>query len=146
MVRGEDALLVLPSLWEWDTPYMLESPFTAGVAAAWGDAGIEAEVRRMSRDGSGPSVTFGARLVELFDAVRISKDPSGDPRSRPVGMTDRGDHYSFDPRVLVFTYQTASRLAASSFGPGRGVYRLDFDDDPRLRGAYTLYIQVEQLP
>jgi hypothetical protein len=145
LVRGEHALLILPTLWEWDTPYSLETPYVAAVAAAWGDDQIEAAARRMSQFDAGPRVTFGDRLADLFGGVRISKDSLGDPKSRPVGMIDRGDHYAFAPRALVFTYQSAARVASLSLNGAPGVYRLDFDDDERLRGAYTLYIQVEQL-
>lgn len=144
LVREEHVLVIMPSIWEWDTGVSLETSYKSAVANAWSDRDLEFEMLRQA--GAGPSLGF-ENLRKWFAIVQISKDALGDPKTRPMGMIDRGDYFAFDPKVLVFTYESAARVAAANNNNlGRGVYKLDFRDDERLRGLYSLYIQVELLP
>jgi hypothetical protein len=85
-------------------------------------------------------------LRTLFQEVRVSKAFPGDPKNRPIGMTERGDYYTYNPRGLILTLDSASYIAKSNNnGLGRGVVQLEFQDDSRLRGVYSLYIQVDKI-
>ena len=68
--------------------------------------------------------------------VRVSKDPSGDPRNRPIGMTDAGDHYECQPFALVLPYYVAAR---------GGLVEVRYQDDERLKGDYVLTVLIEEL-
>lgn len=69
--------------------------------------------------------------------VHVGDTLSGDPRNRPIGMTDAGDHYEFKPLALVLPYAVASH---------GGVVDLHYRDDDRLKGDYTLVVRIERLP
>ena len=146
LARGANAVLIFPSIWELDPIQSLETPYLNAIVTAWNDEGLAADVRRTIAATVSPWSRRNDNLRRMFDGVRISKDALGDSKSRPVGMIDRGDHYAFDPVALVLTYEAAARIAGGNNGFGPGVIQLDFRDDDRLRGLYSLYIQVEQLP
>ena len=149
LVSGRDALMIIPSIWEWDSPVHLnreiENYYTGALAPAYANADLVSEIRRRITTGGGT----GTGLISSrrqFDRVRMAKATAG-AGSRPIGMVDRGEYFVFEPKILVLTYETARRFATSnpeSFG--RGVIQLVFRDDTTLRGSYSLYIQVEQLP
>ncbi|MFN2480138.1 MAG: LGFP repeat-containing protein [Pyrinomonadaceae bacterium] len=148
---GRNALAIIPSIWEWDSPVHLNreigNHYTRALAATVNDDGFASDVRRfITGGGSVTSIASGPNLRRLFDGVRMMKDTAG-AGSRPVGMVDRGAYYAFAPRALVLTYDSAVRIATSNNnGLGPGVIQLDFRDDDALRGMYSLYIQVERLP
>lgn len=151
LAGGSNALVLIPSIWEWDSPVHLNreigNHYTRALAATIDDGDFESEIRRIiTGGGSVTSIVSAANLRRLFDGVRMMKDTAG-AGSRPVGMVDRGAYYAFDPRALVLTYDSAVRIATSNNnGLGLGVIPLSFRDDDTLRGLYTLYIQVERLP
>ena len=61
-------------------------------------------------------------------------------------MIRSGDRYTFDPQVLILTYQMADMIARTDFGKGTGVIEMHYKDDPDLEGEYTLYLKVVRLP
>ncbi|MCA1592612.1 MAG: hypothetical protein LC754_08190, partial [Acidobacteria bacterium] len=148
---GRDALVIIPSIWEWDSPVHLnreiENHYTRALAATVNDDGFASDVRRfITGGGLVTSLIVGGNLRRLFDGVRMMEDTAG-AGSRPVGMVDRGAYYAFDPPALVLTYDSAMRIATSNNNDlGFGVMQLDFHDAAALRGIYSLYIQVERLP
>jgi hypothetical protein len=71
--------------------------------------------------------------------VRVADTFSGDPRNRPIGMTDAGGHYEFKPLALVLPY------AVASYGGG-AIVDLHYRDDERLKGDYKLTVLIERLP
>ena len=143
---GQNALLFIPSIWEWDRDVSLENHYRASLAAVRNDRGIQSALR--TAISTRRDIDFSAlnRLRDMFGPVRVSKTFLGDPKNRPVGMIDRGgDSYVFRPPVLVLTYEKASLIAQSNNGLGRGVIQVEFRDDDELQGSYSLYIQVEML-
>lgn len=144
---AQNALLIIPSIWEWDGDVSLENRYVASLAALRNDRVIQSALRTAistRRDMDLPAVN---RLRSLFSEVKVSKAFPGDPKNRPVGMIDRGGHYYvFNPRFMVLTYEKASLIAQSNNnGLGRGVISMEFRDDNELKGLYSLYIQVEIL-
>ena len=145
LARGANAVVIVPSIWEADPLASLDTPYLRAIGDLWNDYDFASEVRRSITTRSS-MLRRTDRLRRLFDEVRISKDPVGDSKSRPIGMIDRGEYYAVDPYALVVTYDSAMHLATFSSSLGRGVMQLDFRDDDRLRGLYSVYIEVEQLP
>ena len=144
LTRGENAVVLLPVLWEVDDPPgNLFTEFVRAHAAARLDSDLVAHVRTMI---AGHSARIGDDARRLFDGVRMLKSAAG-PMNRPVGMDDRGDRWAYRPPVQVMTFERASTLAASANnGLPRGVFPVEFRDADALRGLYTLYFQIELLP
>jgi hypothetical protein len=84
-------------------------------------------------------------LGEVADRVFISTGflGLGDPKDRPIGMVKRGNSYSFVPKVLVLTFETADAIARTTGPYGPGVVKVDYEDDRDLQGHYELYLQVK---
>jgi hypothetical protein len=156
LVRDDNALVLLPSIWEWDDgPTVLyNTEWIRSVANTWSTIGPD--VRRMiaTRGGSDPG-SMRASMRSLFNNVSQSKSavsgifgPIFDgPAHRPVGMDDRGDHYGYQPEALVLTYDAADRISRTvTPGLGAGIIQLNFRDHPALQGDYTLFIQIERVP
>jgi hypothetical protein len=150
--QSQNALLIIPSIWEWDGDVSLEANrYIAALASVWRSREIRERIlRAISTRATGDArfTVGGPAFRRLFDEVRVSKRFPGDPKNRPIGMTEGGgDYYVFNPQGLVLTYDEASRVAARNIeGHGTGVFALEFRDHDELRGVYGLYLQVERLP
>jgi hypothetical protein len=147
LVSSEKALLIIPSIWEWDGDVSLENnQYVASLAAVWNDPEIQSAMRTAISTPRNLSLPAADRLRSLFGEVKVGKAFPGDPKNRPVGMTERGAYYVFNPQYLVLTYEAAELMARSNNnGLGPGVIKLVFRDDDQLQGVYSLYIQVEML-
>jgi hypothetical protein len=148
LIKWENGLLIIPSIWEWDGDTSLElNRYIAALASAWTDSQVEEVMRRAISTGGNHAPMPSNRLLTLFREVRVGKGFPGDPKNRPIGMTENGDFYTYTPQPLVLTYDNAYYISESNnSGRGRGIVSVSFADDERLRGVYTLYIQVEKLP
>jgi hypothetical protein len=148
LTQYQNGLLIIPSIWEWDGDVSLElNRYVAALATTWSDREVEAAMQRAISAGGNLTSPPTSRLRSLFQEVRVSKAFPGDPKNRPIGMTERGDYYTYNPHPLVLTYDSADYIAKSNNNDlGRGVVAVEFSDDARLRGLYSLYIQVEKLP
>lgn len=144
LVRGQNAAVLLPVVWEVDDPVgTLFNDWTRALAATSADSDLNAHIRTMI---GGHTAPFGNDARRLFDGVQMRKSAAG-PMTRPVGMDDRGDYWAYRPPLQVLTYERASTLASSANdGLPRGVWRVTFRDANELRGFYTLYFQIEMLP
>ena len=61
--------------------------------------------------------------------------------------SDNGARYRFDPWVITMNYGEAHYTAThDDAGAGRGVIKLSYLDGPALRGNYTVYLLIEELP
>lgn len=152
LARDDNALVLIPSIWEWDDgPTTLhDTEWTRSIANTW--TSISSDVQRIiaRRGGSDPG-SIRASLRTLFNNVALGKSLLGPffggPTHRPVGMDDRGDRYGYQPEALVLTYDAADRIARTvTPGRGAGIIQLNFTDHPDLQGNYTLFIQVERVP
>jgi hypothetical protein len=145
-----DVYFLTPTLWEWDPGQ--------GALDCWVDWQKTTDAR------------FGERAKEIygriwpvakpvFDAVSLGIQtfatlpglwsPLGRSMNRPIGLQRdpaNPDGSVFNPMVIALTYQTADFLANSDLsGLGKGVIAIRYADDPFLRGAYTIYLQVDRV-
>lgn len=155
LIAGENHLVVIPSIWEWDG--------SAGGLDVWSN----------SLRSSAPEARYQLQLA-LQQAVaekRFSGWPGahlsppsfwgrsdaippmvGDRLIGLVAPTAGGVHYKYFDRALAINREFAeaelARTAQTSLPPG--VSSLRFMDDPSLNdqfgGDYMLYLQVERLP
>jgi len=87
-------------------------------------------------------VAFGLdRTVTLDERVLNTQD-------RPLGMVrlvSSPERLSFQPQVLVLTYEGARNAIARDNGFGPGVVQVRYDDQRELEGSYSLYLKVERV-
>jgi hypothetical protein len=161
-LRLGDAVLIVPSIWEWD------SPKTSVSESAW-QRGLDRQARSLHLGQSGaagegahgPSFVDGAiHTRDLIQPLMIFDDGN-----RPIGALIHGSASRAAPAgmpidALVLTYDSARRAAegARMFGasitnadgtvtsaeyPGpSGGFTISFADPPQLEGIYTLYLRL----
>ena len=82
-------------------------------------------------------LTVTLRNGGIGSNVRVGKDITGDPRNRPIGMIDMGNHYGFEPLALALNYNLAADVRT---------VEVNYRDAEQLKGDYTLFLKVERLP
>jgi len=142
LTRRQNAVVIIPMIWEWDGIY--------GLFQAWESAGLE-QFSGVGELISDPNLTNqeSAKVAlrgEVVGQVWMNGRGGGvEPQDRPIGMRSYSDDYRFRPEVLILTYDEALRMAQSQRNNGKAS-PVVYADAPELGGNYTLYIQVEQLP
>lgn len=149
--EGDDKVTFLtPTIWELD--------IGGDALQGWADWQIRTDA------------TFGKRAQEaygkiwptsvpVFEAVTLGIqtfatlvgmwDPSGQPRSRPIGLQRdpaTPDGTLFNPLIIMLTYETAEYLvSANPTGRGQGIIGHRYVDDPMLRGDYQIWLQIKKI-
>lgn len=143
LAANENAVIVIPTIWEWDGG---EDMFTGWrrTIAANGAVISGTAVTFISGPAAGAAVASGL-AVALPAASIVLEDIVGVAGDRPIGTFKEGNKWSFNPKMLALTYEIAQNTIANDSGKGRGIVGVEYKDDAQLRGNYTLYIQVEQL-
>ena len=148
LTQGANAALIIPTLFESDN--------TGALRAAYADAlerdrpVMTSTIRRMISSSS-PAVpesyVLPGSALGIGNTVTLGHGPLGlgQVDDRPIGMRALEGNFGFTPQALVLTYDGARVLARADFGLGRGVIPVRYQDDRRLEGDYTLFIQVEEL-
>lgn len=156
LVADGIAVVIAPTIWEWDGD---ESPLASLLrkidvieTAFEGDRILGVDDRTANRAGASllrraSEVQIGQNVVgtsETFERSAIV----GLAADRPIGLTWDPDRYrfGFDPWVLPLTYDKALAASQTDYGRGNGVIEVNYFDATELRGRYTLFVQIEQLP
>ncbi len=88
-----------------------------------------------------------SEAVGLGTAVTLD-ERTFDMRDRPIGMVrlvSAPRVFSFQPQVLVMTYEGALAAVTADNGFGPGVVEIRYDEPPDLAGSYSLYFKVERM-
>jgi hypothetical protein len=167
LVRDYDAIVVVPSAWEWDSPdrsageRVWDDQLRDRVSAATDQIGAFAH--RWPTDRPSPIVD------ELTDGLVIWDDGT-----RPIGAMDHQRAFplpgaplphvsAMRPRAIVLTYDSAMMALGRRYsetitqqqgGTGLtseqvlapGVIPFELFDRPALQGDYLLYLKLERLP
>lgn len=142
---GKTGLVVVPSIWEFDpSPRVLQEWLNAVAGAAPEVAELAGAVATAAGkpDLAAIAEAAGLALPILTQAV---ESVVGKAESRPIGMVRDGERLVFNPVALALNFETAALVAETDFGRGLGILPLNFRDDPRLRGDYTLLLQVRKI-
>jgi hypothetical protein len=168
LTSGQQAAVVVPTLWEWDDSGWIARYYQEMLAQMMAAlparlASLLANPPPLARDVSSYVKTVG----EL--GVNIGLWGWGDNiGERPIGMQPTGQYRSaptFDPKALVLTYEIADYIARTGFdyaerrlgasggprlidnGPQMpGLITLFYADMLEHKGDYTLFIRVERCP
>ena len=141
LIRRQNAMVIIPMIWEWDGLY--------GLFQAWESATLD-QFSGVGELISDPNLTDqeNAKVAlrgEVVGQVWMNGRGGLEPQDRPIGMRSYADDYRFRPEVLILTYDEALRMAQSQRSSGKA-FPVVYADAPELGGNYTLYIQVDQMP
>lgn len=150
LTKDENAVFITPSIWEWDPG----GNFWQG----WLDwhRDTDAKFGQKAKD------IYGGRfplIGWIFDAISLgiqtaatltTNGPIGSSGTRPIGMQPdandpTGKTFTFNPKVLALTYDTAEKIIATGSPQGAGVLTFAYPEHPYFRGDYLLYLQVERI-
>lgn len=156
LVKGENAVLVSPTIWEFDE-HDLRAAYRSwadwqGNAVSRLAASPEAMALLMSL---GPEAAVLPQLSEVGTAIAVSfmDDFLGKPGDRPIGLEDAGPdssgrlQFTFKPKTLVLSFESAElALGRNIGGKGPGVISVPYTErHPKLNGDYTIYLVIERL-
>ena len=80
-------------------------------------------------------------------AIDFQESILGTDGDRPIGMTSENGRAVFKPKTLVLTQAAMESLLSQNIGSfPKGIYPIQYQDDSKWRGDYTLYIRVERVP
>jgi hypothetical protein len=146
LIKGERAVVITPSLWEWDG-----SGDVFGGWLTWANTAftkIAKSVGTFIGGGSAADTIKNATQLGL-DVLNVFGDPDfrGIPGDRPIGTTrnSSGPGFIFDPKVVLLNYDRAEALISQKTNGVSGAFALQFTDDPTLTGDYTLWFRVERV-
>lgn len=152
LTQGVNAVIIVPTIWEWDGPTDLLMQYRNGMASVFARY-----VRTLSAD----ERAFSNFLTPLTGGPGTSRpvgfEPSGNAADRPIGVNVRAGAFNaasedgqgrewFTPQRMLLTYSLAQQAAANTtdgFGPG--IFKITYRDAAELAGNYTLYVQVERV-
>ena len=69
----------------------------------------------------------------------------GEVKDRPIGMIRQGNTYNFIPKLLILNFDNANRAAQTNQGLGLGVIKVNYTDDQKLAGDYTLFVRIRRV-
>jgi hypothetical protein len=143
LVQGQNAVAVTPSIWEWDGPESLFNNLLDTIAA--NGSKIAQAIAAVSTGAALPNpVVQGidkgipALIAALDSIIGVAAD-------RPIGMIKQGNSFVFNPQTVILNFDTAVLATQTDFGHGLGVLEIDYKDDAKLGGNYSLFLQVEQV-
>lgn len=143
-------VFLTPTIWEWDQG-----------AGAW-DGWLNWQKETDSAHGQRAKEIYGGIwpvAKPWFDAVSLGIQtfaslaglwgPFGRSMRRPIGL--RRDPSNpvgslFNPPTLALSAETVQyHLGANPNGLGNGIRELLFEDDPHLRGVYSIFVQISEV-
>lgn len=139
-----NAAVIIPSLWEWDGNQELFSRYMDKIEGALPTIRLNVghilavDDRYEFRPRAGTE--FGLDGAVMMDQRIL------DMRNRPIGMKSSSPgQFSFQPQVLVLTYEGARNIVNRDVGLGPGVIEVRYDESRELEGSYSLYLRVERV-
>ncbi|HEX6057695.1 MAG TPA: hypothetical protein VFZ11_01665 [Gemmatimonadaceae bacterium] len=154
LVRGENVVLLTPTIWEYDAPDLREAyrgwqQWLGSAATRLGDDQTFTSLVTASF----PEAPLVLSLGQLGPSLVVSgMDALGRMGNRPIGMqlrtTGGTEELSFEPKTVVLNYDNVERiLSGSTIGGKPGAVMVDYvESHPKLGGNYHLYLVVERVP
>lgn len=152
LTQGARAVVIVPTIWEWDGPSDLLTQYRRGMTTIF---------PRYVRTLSASETNFAAFRTPMTGGPGTSRpvgfEPTGNAADRPIGIAVRNGSFLaadeadqgrewFTPQRLLLTYDLARQAVTNTrdgFGPG--IFQMTYTDHPELAGVYTLYLQVEKI-
>ncbi|HEX6190111.1 MAG TPA: hypothetical protein VFZ40_18680 [Pyrinomonadaceae bacterium] len=141
-----NAAVIIPSLWEWDGNQELFNQYMDSIERALPTIRINV-ARALSVDARHQFRPRGGAAFGLESAVTLD-ERIYDRRNRPIGMARPAtapSRFTFQPEVLLLTYEGARDAVTRDVGFGPGVIEVRYDEPRDLEGSYSLYFKVERV-
>lgn len=135
LTAGQDAVLIFPTLWEWDedgnAELLWRSNLNQYMTQTWSDASVR-------------QALTATRLAIVTASSTPASVPLTVTGTRPIGMQGWG----LPRRVIVLTREMLESAFAAAGGASLLKLEIPFLDapDPQLAGSYVMYIEVERIP
>ena len=149
LVQGDHALVIAPSVWEWDGGRDAFGDWSRWLLGAGTKIGNE--VKKYTKGGTAVDWVIESATAGLGLAVSLYEDGLlGQAQDRPVGMEEvtpptSPRSYSFSPKLLVLNYDRAEALSRTNLLGVPGLRSFEFRDNDRFDGHYTVYLRLEKL-
>ncbi|HZS47064.1 MAG TPA: hypothetical protein VFC63_18460 [Blastocatellia bacterium] len=136
LTDSRDGVVILPIVWEWDSPDRSASQASIERGLPLWFEGA----RRRALFGITP---LGSATIQV---IAGSIDLSGKAGTRPIGYVEADSTHSdqFTPQAMMLTYNLATLFAPSTAFSVKGVLEIRYVDK-HDHGDYSLYLQVEQI-
>lgn len=148
LVEGQNAVVVTPTVWEWDGSNNADA-FNSWLRWARETAERLEKSKEFNELVGGQGTTVVA-LTKLGADIALSfSGLLGTDADRPIGVSRKGDKVEFQPQHLALNY-----VAVENFLSGRhrvaslptGVYPIQYVDQGDWGGGnYTLYVKIERV-
>jgi hypothetical protein len=149
LTQRTNAVLIVPAIFEWDGDRQLQDDYAGKMSAARPavTSAVRAMINGMRPLTPGSAVMPGA-AIGIGTTATLGRGflGLGEPKNRPIGMTESGDGFGFTPQAMVLTFDVAREVARRDAGRGRGVVEVRYKEgDGLLQGDYSLFLKVEDL-
>src|SRR6266481_3212835 len=129
ITQGANVMAVIPSLWEWDNnDEAIQYTYVDMMADRNLARAVSPFIARSPTSLRDSIKTFSELGLPLRLSIGRGPLGLGEVNNRPIGMVRSGDRYTFDPQVLILTYQMADMIARTDFGKGNGVIEMRYKD------------------
>lgn len=156
LTRGENAVLITPTLWEFDDPDLREAYRNVNQAALQTatELSSSSSFEAFVAQALDPQAALVTQIAPLgYKVVLGVMDAIGKMGDRPIGLRvnepgSKPGELTFKPRTLLLNFDNVEHaLGGSSIGgKGPGVVTLRFqENDTKLSGDYTLYLLIERV-
>jgi hypothetical protein len=140
---------ITPTIWEWDGGADLLNTWGQSFVTH-GPAIAEAVMKVIQGPGGSGEPGTPAKGNFIIDAIKsglpalfaLITEITGKAKDRPIGTRDK----AFTAQTVVLNDQLAAQVTNNSFGDrGPGGFPINYADDARLQGNYSIYLRVASL-
>ena len=154
LVQGQNAVVITPSIWEWDGPQDVVSAYWNWWKDVMHSGMKTAQQLAFVQSVFGTPARYALDLQQTqFRAVTgFADDMFGKAEDRPIGLDVSGTGpdgrpiYAPKLKLITLTYESAEALLKQNVnGRGYGVLAIPYVDNPKFAGNYTLYLKLEKI-
>lgn len=153
LTRGSRAVVIVPTIWEWDGPRDVLINYQRSIVGSLARYVRSLNINETSSASLVTPMTGGPGAERL-----VGFEPTGNAADRPIGMSVTAGSFIaaadehlgrewFTPKRLLLTYDMAQAVVTSTAGGfGPGVLPIVYQDHQDLAGNYVLFVQIEAVP
>ena len=146
LVKGENAVVVTPVIFEYDGTRVAEAHegWVRWVKETSAKLHGSEEFKKLI----GNQGETYLKLISLAQEIKLSltdNGPLGRDGDRPIGAERKGNELIFQPKSIVLNYDAVETILKHQIGPKKGIYELNYVDSGGFgNGDYTIYLLIER--
>jgi hypothetical protein len=153
LVKGSNAVVVTPTVWEWDhSQDMSTQAWTGKVWTDWVDWGVNAVQKLQGSQGFANLV--GTQAMTVAPLTQLGPDPAlsvtetvlGPVGSRPIGAKRAGGNVSFNLQSVTLNYDNVQQFLSQPniWSAPPGIIPVRYSDTGASGGGdYAVYLKIE---